>query len=89
MAKVIEFKPQTEPQTQQHVSEDYFKPDKRFYSIDGKQLSEHQMKQRGYEPITTTGKIVKAIVSPLGYAFGLIVAVVTDIKDGTLLDWFI
>lgn len=89
MAKVIEFKPQTEPQTQQHVTDDYFKPDKRFYSIDGKQLSQHQMIQKAIEPVTIPGKIIKAIVSPLGYAFGLIIAVVTDIKDGTLLDWFI
>lgn len=89
MAKVIEFKPQTEPQTQQHVTDDYFKPSDKFYSMDGEQLSEHQMMQRGYEPITTTGKIVKAIVSPLGYVFGILVAIVTDIKEGTLFDWFI
>lgn len=85
---VIDFQTRQE-QKQQHITDDYFKPDKRFYSMDGEQLSEHQMKQRGYEPITIPGKIIKAIVSPLGYAFGLIIAVITDIKDGTLLDWFI
>ena len=85
---VIDFQTRQE-QKQQHVTDDYFKPNDKFYSMDGKQLSEHQMKQRGYEPVTIPGKIIKAIVSPLGYAFGLIIAVIIDIKDGTLLDWFI
>lgn len=79
---IIDFQTRQE-QTQQHVTDDYFKPSDKFYSMDGKQLSEHQMKQRGYEPITIPGKIIKAIVSPLGYAFGLIIAVIIDIKDGT------
>lgn len=85
---VIDFQTRQE-QKQQHVTDDYFKPNDKFYSMDGKQLSEHQMKQHGYEPITTTGKIVKAIVSPLGYIFGLIIAIVTDIKEGTLFDWIV
>lgn len=68
-------------------TDDYFKPNEKFYSMDGKQLSEHEMKQKGYEPVTRTGKIIKAVVSPLGYAFGIMIAVVEDIKDGTLLDW--
>lgn len=85
---VIDFQTRQE-QKQQHVTDDYFKPNDKFYSMDGKQLSEHQMKQYGYEPITIPGKIIKAIVSPLGYAFGLVLAVLIDIKDGTLLDWFI
>ena len=58
-------------------TDEYFKPNKKFYSMDGKQLSQHQMIQKGYEPVTRTGKIIKAIVSPLGYAFGLIIAVIT------------
>ena len=85
---IIDFQTR-EPQKEQHITEDYFKPNDKFYSMDGKQLSQHQMIQKGYEPVTTTGKIVKAIVSPLGYVFGILVAIVTDIKDGTLLDWII
>lgn len=85
---VIDFQTRQE-QKQQHITDDYFKPNDKFYSMDGEQLSEHQMKQRGYEPITIPGKIVKAIVSPLGYACGMIIAVIIDIKDGTLFDWFI
>lgn len=85
---VIDFQTRQE-QKQQHVTDDYFKPNEKFYSMDGKQLSEHQMKQKGYEPITTTGKIVKAIVSPIGYVFGILVAIIMDIKEGTLFDWII
>lgn len=86
---VIDFQTRQEQKPQQQVTDDYFKPNDKFYSIDGKQLSEHQMKQIRYEPITTTGKVVKAIVSPLGYVFGILVAIITDIKEGTLFDWFI
>ncbi len=86
---VIDFQTRQEQKPQQHITDDYFKPNEKFYSMDGKQLSEHQMKQRGYEPITIPGKIIKAIVSPLGYAFGILVAIVTDIKEGTLFDWII
>lgn len=85
---VIDFQTRQE-QKQQHVTDDYFKPNDKFYSMDGEQLSEHQMKQRGYEPITIPGKIVKAIVSPIGYVFGILVAIIIDIKEGTLFDWFI
>lgn len=85
---VIDFQTRQE-QKQQHVTDDYFKPNEKFYSMDGEQLSEHEMMQRGYEPITIPGKIIKAIVSPLGYVFGILVAIVTDIKEGTLFDWFI
>lgn len=79
---VIDFKTRQE-QKQQHITDDYFKPNDKFYSMDGKQLSEHEMKQKGYEPVTRTGKIIKAIVSPLGYVCGLVLAVLIDIKDGT------
>lgn len=85
---VIDFQTRQE-QKEQHVIDDYFKPNEKFYSMDGKQLSEHQMKQRGYEPITIPGKIVKAIVSPIGYVFGILVAIIIDIKERTLFDWFI
>jgi hypothetical protein len=87
-AKVIDFETR-EQQIEQHVSDDYFKPSEKFCSMDGKHLSEHEMMRRGYEPITIPGKIIKAIVSPLGYACGILLAIIIDIKDGTLLDWFI
>ena len=74
---IIDFQTR-EPQKEQHITEDYFKPNDKFYSMDGKQLSQHQMIQKGYEPVTTTGKIVKAIVSPLGYVFGILVGKVTS-----------
>ena len=80
---VIDFKTRQE-QKPQHITDDYFKPNEKFYSMDGKQLSQHQMIQKAIEPVTIPGKIIKAIVSPLGYAFGLIIAVIIDIKDGTL-----
>ena len=81
-AKVVDFETR-ELQVEQHITDDYFKPNEKFYSMDGKQLSQHQMIQKAIEPVTIPGKIIKAIVSPLGYVFGLIIAVVTDIKDGT------
>ena len=80
---VINFQTRQEQKLQQQVTDDYFKPNEKFYSMDGKQLSQHQMIQKAIEPVTIPGKIIKAIVSPLGYVFGLIIAVVTDIKDGT------
>ena len=86
---VIDFQTRQEQKPQQQVTDDYFKPNEKFYSMDGEQLSQHQMIQKAIEPVTIPGKIIKAIVSPLGYAFGLIIAVIIDIKDGTLLDWFI
>lgn len=86
---VIDFQTRQE-QKQQHITDDYFKPNEKFYSMDGEQLSQHQMIQKAIEPVTIPGKIIKAIVSPLGYACGMIIAVIIiDIKDGTLLDWFI
>jgi hypothetical protein len=85
---VIDFQTRQE-QKEQHITDDYFKPNEKFYSMDGKQLSQHQMIQKAIEPVTIPGKIIKAIVSPLGYAFGILLAIIIDIKDGTLLDWFI